>query len=214
MILWALIYRGRKFFCERMGAAYALKTYDLLSEPVQKAIIADLKKYLDVPSQSGIDKDPKSYLKTCIVKSSIFRTLYYTRCKYCSPKAPRLNALLDACRFFLPANDRIEIHTRNIGGGLHILHAPVGIGKDAIIGENVTLRVNVIIGKRHQLSPVIHDNVMINAGAIVLGGIEIGENSIIGAGSLVITDVPPNSVYAGNPAVFLHPVTGKEAVGP
>ncbi len=210
MTLWTLICRRINGFRKRKGAAYAAKMYDLLSEQVQKAVTADLRAYHNVLNQSEIEKDPKSCLKTCIVKSSIFRTLYYIRCKNCSPEIPRLQTLLDTCRFFLPPNDRLEINTGNIGGGLRIFHAPVLIGEEALIGENVTLNFGVVIGKRHRLSPVIHDNVMINAGAMVLGGIEVGENAIIGAGSLVITDVPPNSVYAGSPAKLLHPVTGKE----
>ena len=77
------------------------------------------------------------------------------------------------------------------------------IGETAIIGNNVTLYQGVTLGgtgkehgKRH---PTIGDNVMISAGAKVLGSFTIGENSKIGAGSVVLSEVPPNSTVVGVP---------------
>lgn len=77
------------------------------------------------------------------------------------------------------------------------------IGETAIIGDNVTLYQGVTLGgtgkehgKRH---PTVGDNVMISAGAKVLGSFTIGENSKIGAGSVVLEEVPPNSTVVGVP---------------
>jgi len=79
----------------------------------------------------------------------------------------------------------------------------VVIGETAEIGNNVTMYQGVVLGgtgnekgKRH---PTIRDNVMISAGAIILGAIEIGENSKIGAGSVVVKSVPPNCTVVGVP---------------
>ena len=73
----------------------------------------------------------------------------------------------------------------------------VVIGRDVIIGENVHISQGVTIGKRNGEMPVIEDNVKIFSNAVVLGGITIGEGSVIGAGSVVLKDVPPYTVVTG-----------------
>lgn len=103
----------------------------------------------------------------------------------------------------------IEIHPgAKIGKGLFIDHGHgVIIGETAIIGDNVTLYQGVTLGgtgkeqgKRH---PTIGDNVMISAGAKVLGSFTVGENSKIGAGSVVLKEVPPNSTVVGVPGIVV-----------
>ena len=99
----------------------------------------------------------------------------------------------------------IEIHPgATIGKGLFIDHGNgVVIGETAIIGDNVTMYQGVTLGgtgkehgKRH---PTIGNNVMISAGAKILGSFTVGENSKIGAGSVVLSEVPPNSTVVGVP---------------
>ncbi|MEK4883237.1 serine O-acetyltransferase EpsC [Bacillus sp. FSL W8-0223] len=99
----------------------------------------------------------------------------------------------------------IEIHPgAKIGRRLFIDHGMgVVIGETCEIGDNVTLYQGVTLGgtgkekgKRH---PTIKDNALIATGAKVLGSITIGENSKIGAGSVVLKDVPPNSTVVGIP---------------
>ncbi|GFI04116.1 MAG: serine O-acetyltransferase [Lachnospiraceae bacterium] len=99
----------------------------------------------------------------------------------------------------------IEIHPgAQIGRGFFIDHGNgVIIGETTIIGDNVTLYQGVTLGgtgkeqgKRH---PTIGNNVMISAGAKVLGSFKIGDNSKIGAGSVVLEEVPPNSTVVGVP---------------
>lgn len=99
----------------------------------------------------------------------------------------------------------IEIHPgAQIGEGLFIDHGHgVVIGETAIIGDNVTLYQGVTLGgtgkeqgKRH---PTVGSNVMIGAGAKVLGSLTIGDNCKIGAGSVVLMDVPCNSTVVGVP---------------
>jgi serine O-acetyltransferase len=99
----------------------------------------------------------------------------------------------------------IEIHPgATIGKGLFIDHGHgVVIGETAIVGNNVTLYQGVTLGgtgkeqgKRH---PTIGDNVMISAGAKILGSFTVGANSKIGAGSVVLSEVPPNSTVVGVP---------------
>lgn len=99
----------------------------------------------------------------------------------------------------------IEIHPgATIGENFFIDHGNgVIIGETAVVGNNVTLYQGVTLGgtgkehgKRH---PTIGDNVMISAGAKVLGSFQVGENSKIGAGSVVIEEVPPNCTVVGVP---------------
>ncbi|MDD2212060.1 MAG: serine O-acetyltransferase [Clostridia bacterium] len=104
-------------------------------------------------------------------------------------------------RFFT----QIEIHPgAKIGEGFFIDHgAGVVIGETAEIGDNVTLYQGVTLGgtgkekgKRH---PTIGDNVVISAGAKVLGSFKVGDNVKIGAGSVVLKEVPSNSTVVGVP---------------
>ncbi|MBO5409764.1 MAG: serine O-acetyltransferase [Clostridia bacterium] len=100
----------------------------------------------------------------------------------------------------------IEIHpAATIGKRFFIDHGTgVVIGETAIIGDNVTVYQGVTLGgtgkdtgKRH---PTIGNNVMIGSGAKVLGPLEIGDNSRIAAGAVVLKDIPPNSTAVGVPA--------------
>lgn len=99
----------------------------------------------------------------------------------------------------------IEIHPgAQIGKGFFIDHGNgVIIGETSIIGDNVTIYQGVTLGgtgkeqgKRH---PTIGNNVMISTGAKVLGSFTIGDNSKIGAGSVVLEEVPPGSTVVGVP---------------
>jgi serine O-acetyltransferase len=113
----------------------------------------------------------------------------------------------------------IEIHpAAEIGPGLFIDHGMgVVIGETAKLGADVTVYQGVTLGgtgfatgKRH---PTIQDNVTIGSGAKLLGPIVVGHGSKIGANTVVIHDVPPNSTVVGNPG---HPVRveGRRPEGP
>lgn len=100
----------------------------------------------------------------------------------------------------------IEIHPgAKIGKGLFIDHGTgVVIGETAEIGDYCTLYQGVTLGgtgkdkgKRH---PTLGDNVMVGAGAKILGPFKVGDNSKVGANALVLSEVPPNSTAVGVPA--------------
>jgi serine O-acetyltransferase len=113
----------------------------------------------------------------------------------------------------------IEIHpAAKIGPGFFIDHgAGVVIGETAEIGDDVTLYQGVTLGgtgfatgKRH---PTLQDNVTVGAGAKLLGAITVGHGAKVGANTVVIQDVPPNTTVVGNPG---HPVRveGRRPEGP
>jgi serine O-acetyltransferase len=99
----------------------------------------------------------------------------------------------------------IEIHpAAKIGSGLFIDHGMgVVIGETAEVGENVTLLQGVTLGgtslKREKRHPTLGDNVVVGAGAKIIGAFKIGDGSRIGAGSVVVREVPTNSVVVGVP---------------
>jgi serine O-acetyltransferase len=99
----------------------------------------------------------------------------------------------------------IEIHpAAKFGRGVFIDHGMgLVIGETAEVGNNVSLLQGVTLGgtstRREKRHPTLRDNVTVGAGAKVIGAITIGENSRVGAGSVVVRDVPPNAVVVGVP---------------
>ncbi|WP_205698498.1 serine O-acetyltransferase [Conexibacter sp. SYSU D00693] len=113
----------------------------------------------------------------------------------------------------------VEIHPgARIGRGLFIDHGMgVVVGETAEVGDDVTLYQGVTLGgtgfatgKRH---PTVGDRVVIGSGAKLLGPIEVGDGAKIGAGSVVITDVPPDSTVVGNPGHVVR-IEGRRPDGP
>lgn len=80
----------------------------------------------------------------------------------------------------------------------------VVIGDQVIIGDFCTIYQNSTIGQKNGKYPIIGNNVTIYPSSIIIGGINIGDNSIIGAGSIVMKDVEQGTVVAGNPARLLR----------
>lgn len=104
----------------------------------------------------------------------------------------------------------IEIHPgARIGKGCFIDHGNgIVIGETAILGNHVTLYQGVTLGgtgkdkgKRH---PSLKDNVMVGAGTRILGAVTIGENTKIGAGSVVLDDIPANCTVVGIPGKIVR----------
>jgi serine O-acetyltransferase len=129
------------------------------------------------------------------------------------PLAPRLIALVSR------SLTGIEIHPAAVIGERFVIDHGMGvvIGETAEIGDDVTLYQGVTLGgtgfatgKRH---PTVQDNVTVGSGAKMLGPITIGHGAKIGANTVVIHDVPPNSTVVGNPG---HPVRveGRRPEGP
>jgi serine O-acetyltransferase len=109
----------------------------------------------------------------------------------------------------------IEIHPgATIGRGLFIDHGTgIVIGETAVIGDNCTIYHGVTlggtgkdVGKRH---PTIGNNVLIGAGAIILGPVVIGDNVMVGAGAIVLQSVPAHSTIVGSKARIVKSSDGR-----
>ncbi len=100
-----------------------------------------------------------------------------------------------------------------IGEGLVLFHPQnIVINGDSVLGANVMLKHNVTIGNKvdavtgKHVSPVIGNNVELSPGVIVLGNVEIGDNAVIGAGSIVVKNIAANTIAVGNPAKVIKEV--------
>jgi putative colanic acid biosynthesis acetyltransferase WcaB len=124
-----------------------------------------------------------------------------------------------AYRFIMEYIMSIELRPRTrVGPGLLLEHGFALVVNDrTVIGRNVHLRHSITIGcvklpdGSQGPSPVIEDDVEVGANACIIGGIRIGRGSKIGAGAVVVKDVPPYVVVGGNPAVIikrLEPAAG------
>lgn len=129
------------------------------------------------------------------------RLLHFLHARLHIPVLPRFLALI--VRWWTGT----EIHPgARIGKGVFIDHAAgVVIGESAIVGDNVTLFQGVTLGatgnentwKRH---PTLEAGVFVGSGARILGPVTVGKNAKIGAGSVVVKDVPPETTVVGVPA--------------
>lgn len=124
-----------------------------------------------------------------------FRNLFYYRIGH--NKSRFVN-------FLCPKMNSLFINCPNIGKGLFIQHGFATIIEAESIGENCWINQQVTIGYSNKSDcPIIGNNVVITAGAKVIGNVNVGSNSIIGANSVVIKDVPKNCTIVGVPGYIV-----------
>ena len=164
------------------------------------------------------ERDPaaKNTFEVILLYSGLHAIIYY-RMSHAFYRAgiPLLPRMISQYAKFMTG---IEIHPGvTIGNGLFIDHGMgVVIGETAVIGDNVTLYQGVTLGgtgkekgKRH---PTLGRNVVVGAGAKVLGNINIGDDVMVGANAVVIKDVPADSTVVGVPGRIVKK-EGKEIPG-
>lgn len=126
----------------------------------------------------------------------------------------RINRLLSIIvhRVNFSFNGGIDVSPLAQIGRYLFIASPTGVtfGGYCVIGEHLEIHQGVNIGSRKGKFPTIGNNVFIGSGAHVLGDVKVGDNSVIGAMTLVIKDVEPNTVVAGIPARVIRSITNKE----
>ena len=181
---------------------------------LRKTLLSDLQRQYEfdqtperIPTINGIFRRMLNPRFTPVVLCRITHTLYQR-----GLKAPaRLISIINFMLFGIEIAMRCEI-----GAGLYFPHT-VGtvigarqIGKNAVIYHGVTLGAKEVdIGYHDDQRPVIGDNVIIGAGAKILGGITIGNHVIIGANAVVVDSIPDNVVAGGIPARILRHIGEK-----
>jgi serine O-acetyltransferase len=160
--------------------------------------------------QAVFDRDPAARTKLEVITCYPgFHALRFHRLSHWlwTHKLPLLGRMLSHVARFLTG---IEIHPgAQIGEGFFIDHGMgVVIGETAEVGDNVTLYHGVTLGgtslRKEKRHPTLLDNVIVGAGAKVLGPVTVGENARIGAGSVVVDDVPPNCTVVGIPGKIAY----------
>ncbi len=162
--------------------------------------------YLRAKNKSIIKEDliqnVKGNLFYALLINKPFRSVFYYRVQ-------NQKVLSKIAKFFIRPLDSIEIYISpdKIGGGFRLLHnigaviTPYSAGKNLTVAQGVTIGGNIerdYPSGRH--TPVLGDNVHVSTNAVVIGGITIGDNVMIGAGAVVTKDLPSNCVAAGVPA--------------
>lgn len=190
--------------CFRRGVFISRFIFKRLSEDTKNRIIKDV---------LCKQEDKKFCVQLLYEKLFLFpqyRNVFYYRIKKDDKYSQDiiLKILTKLLSAFLPEVCSVELATENdLGGGLYLPHRYCVVSAKEI-GENVTILQGVTIGKDIKGNkPIIGNNVKIFANAIIYGGIEIGDNSWIGAGAVVNYDVPCNSTIRCQPSECKHITT-------
>lgn len=169
--------------------------YIKATDELKSKVKEDLNSFLKIESTEGLANIYiYIYLAKCL-KSEYFRSVFYN-------KVGRLTGLF---KNYKPSSPKLIISpTCHIDGGIKFHHPYNTIINAKYIGRNFTFRHLTTIGNkvdgRNDLIPSIGNNVTLGANVIIIGDIEIGDNVIVGAGSVVTKSIPSNTIVAGNPA--------------
>jgi serine O-acetyltransferase len=145
-----------------------------------------------------------------VIREASTRRTFRTVAYYRAP-TPFLRCVAQLLRVFLSGAPAMEIYQTKVMGGLMIRHGNGTVIVAESIGEDCEVYQQVTVGAGRGGFPVIGDRVDLCAGALVFGGIRIGNDVIIGAGAVVTKNVPDQAVMVGNPARQVGTTNGLRA---
>lgn len=178
------------------SALYIPHLLFLLKKHIRELILSDIKA---MDASVSIKFTPCIALLFLLHNNSYFRTLFYHR-------IGPIGSLLIG--WYRPGNRYFTISaTTKIAGGVILRHPYSSIINADSIGSNFLIRQCTTIGNDKGKRPIIGNNVQLGAAVNIIGGITIGDNVIIGAGSVVVKSVKNNVVIAGVPAKIIKEIS-------
>jgi serine O-acetyltransferase len=135
-----------------------------------------------------------------------FRTIAYYRAQ-----TLRRRRVAQVLGIFLAGAPAMEIYDTRVGGGLKIRHGNGTVVRAESLGLDCDVYQQVTVGAGRGGFPIIGDRVDLCSGALVFGGIRVGDDVIIGAGAVVSKDVPDRAIMVGNPARQVGETSGLRA---
>lgn len=181
----------------RLYASYLLVPL-YLPHYIVMLLIGSYKRYLimsDVNRYIKMLELPLSTLQALIYLmhyDKYFRSVFYYRIGVIPDKL---------ISWYRPGCSTLNIpHNVRIGEGLMAMHPYATFLNAESIGKNFTCLQCTTVGKKDYKKPVIGDDVTLGANVVIIGNVHIGNNVMIGAGSVVVKDIPDNSIAVGNPA--------------
>lgn len=159
------------------------------------------------PNSVLIESDIRRWLSIqykdfSLIKGFVYLMVFYP--EYRNLYYHRIGMYATFINFLCRKKSSLYLSTRHIGAGLFIQHGDSSIIAAKKIGENCWINQGVTIGYTSKgESPEIGNQVTVNAGAKVLGGIKVGNNVVIGANAVVVKNVPDNCTVVGVPAYII-----------
>lgn len=195
--------------CARVLPLVALEAG--LSDPERALLDGDLERLYEIGRGEGwgwtygASGGRRTRLATALVRSAEFRSVLYYRLGHRASPVGRL--LVRAAARAYPGPPGLTFQCQRIGKGLFISHGQSSVIDAERIGENCRIHQNVTIGWKNRRAPVIGNGVTIFPGAVIVGGISIGDGAVVGANAVPTRDVPAGKVAAGVPARIIGDAT-------